>query len=182
MRRRGLAIGLCVGGSSIGDVAFPVALKHALYSQTLGFGWAVRGHRIRNFSIYEHSLWTREGTPPATTRENFPPKGLHQATSLYSLVAAIFFSFWGLWIPYFFIVPFAIEKVHMNPDLAFYMLSMLRAEQRRAPLLAARDQLDRADILGHRPIWNSNLLIRSGGRGCTSLPGSKWALLEDGTP
>ncbi|KAK9364349.1 major facilitator superfamily domain-containing protein [Lipomyces kononenkoae] len=41
MRKRGIAIGIAAGGSSIGGVLFPIALRSALYSR-LGFGWGVR--------------------------------------------------------------------------------------------------------------------------------------------
>ncbi|KAJ0418217.1 putative MFS monocarboxylate transporter [Aspergillus carlsbadensis] len=123
-RHRGLAIGLCTAGSSIGGLVLPIALNHALYSERLGFGWGVR---VIGFAILGllaiACILVKERLPPRRGKL-FLPRAFLQP-SFTTLTAAIFFSFWGMWIPYFFIVSFAIEKVHMSGNLAFYTLSIL---------------------------------------------------------
>jgi predicted MFS family arabinose efflux permease len=123
-RHRGLAIGLCTAGSSIGGLVLPIALNHALYSKKLGFGWGVR---VVGFAILGllsiACILVKERLPPRRGKL-FLPKAFLQP-SFTTLTAAIFFSFWGMWIPYFFIVSFAIEKVQMSGNLAFYTLSIL---------------------------------------------------------
>ncbi|KAL2835830.1 major facilitator superfamily domain-containing protein [Aspergillus pseudoustus] len=122
-RHRGLAIGLCAAGSSLGGLILPIALNHALYSKRLGFGWGVRavGFAILGLLAVACAL-VKERLPPRRGKL-FLPRAFLQP-SFTTLTAAIFFSFWGMWIPYFFIVSFAIEKVHMSGDLAFYTLSI----------------------------------------------------------
>ncbi|KAL2827942.1 putative MFS monocarboxylate transporter [Aspergillus cavernicola] len=124
--RRGLAIGVCTAGSSIGGLLFPIVLKQALYSQRLGFGWGVRivGFAILGFMAVACVL-VKERLPPRRGKLFLPRAFVEPAYT--TLIAAIFFSFWGLWIPYFFIVSFAIEKAHMDSDLAFYTLSIINA-------------------------------------------------------
>ncbi|CEH14823.1 Monocarboxylate transporter [Ceraceosorus bombacis] len=42
LRRRGLAMGIAVTGSSAGGIIFPIALNNMFSIDTLGFGWSVR--------------------------------------------------------------------------------------------------------------------------------------------
>ncbi|KAL3459463.1 putative MFS monocarboxylate transporter [Aspergillus heterothallicus] len=123
-RHRGLAIGLCTAGSSIGGLIIPIALNHALYSRRLGFGWGIRVIGFAIFALLAIAcVLIKERLPPRRGKLFLPRAFLQPAYT--TLTAAIFFSFWGLWIPYFFIVTYAIEKVHMSGDLAFYTLSII---------------------------------------------------------
>ncbi|KAL2810157.1 putative MFS monocarboxylate transporter [Aspergillus granulosus] len=123
-RHRGLAIGLCTAGSSIGGLVLPIALNNALYSERLGFGWGVRAVGFAILGLLALAcVLVKERLPPRRGTLVLPKAFLQPAFT--SLTAAIFFSFWGMWIPYFFVVSFAIESVHMSGDLAFYTLSIL---------------------------------------------------------
>ncbi|KAL3472527.1 putative MFS monocarboxylate transporter [Aspergillus californicus] len=159
-RRRGLAIGLCTAGSSIGGLVIPIILKHALYSQSLGFGWGVRvvGFALLAFLAIACTL-VQGRLPPRRGKIFLPRAFLHPAYT--TLVAAIFFSFWGLWIPYFFIVSFAIEKIHMDADLAFYTLSIINGASffgRIIPGILA-DKFGRLNMLTCVYATNSILLL-----------------------
>ncbi|KAF4247759.1 hypothetical protein CNMCM8980_006982 [Aspergillus fumigatiaffinis] len=125
-KKRGLAMGICAAGSSLGGLLFPIALKHALYSQRLGFGWGVRavGFVVLGLLAIACAL-VRERLPPRKGQLFLPRAFLQPSYSF--LVASVFLSFWGMWVPYFFIVSFAIQKIHMGGDLAFYTLSIVNA-------------------------------------------------------
>ncbi len=41
-RNRGLALGLVIGGSSLGGVVWPVVMEQLLNHSNLGFGWTMR--------------------------------------------------------------------------------------------------------------------------------------------
>lgn len=41
-KNRGAAMGLAVGGSSLGGVIFPIALSKMVYNKNVGFGWSIR--------------------------------------------------------------------------------------------------------------------------------------------
>ncbi|KAH1339860.1 hypothetical protein KXV68_007049 [Aspergillus fumigatus] len=125
-KKRGLAMGICAAGSSLGGLLFPIALKHALYSRRLGFGWGVRvvGFVILGLLAIACTL-VRERLPPRKGRFFLLRAFLQPSYSF--LVAAVFLSFWGMWVPCFFIVSFAIQKKHMGGNLAFYTLSIVNA-------------------------------------------------------
>ncbi|KAH3538696.1 hypothetical protein KXV64_007512 [Aspergillus fumigatus] len=125
-KKRGLAMGICAAGSSLGGLLFPIALKHALYSRRLGFGWGVRvvGFVVLGLLAIACTL-VREALPPRKGRLFLLRAFLQPSYSF--LVAAVFLSFWGMWVPYFFIVSFAIQKIHMGGNLAFYTLSIVNA-------------------------------------------------------
>lgn len=125
-QRRGFAMGLCAAGSSLGGLLFPIGLKHALYGQKLGFAWGVRviGLVILGLLVISCVL-VKERLPPRQGNL-FLPRAFRQPSYCF-LVAAIFFSLWAMWVPYFFIISFAIEKIHMGGNLSFYVLSMINA-------------------------------------------------------
>lgn len=125
-KKRGLAMGICAAGSSLGGLLFPIALKHALYSRRLGFCWGVRvvGFVVLGLLAIACTL-VRERLPPRKGRFFLLRAFLQPSYSF--LVAAVFLSFWGMWVPCFFIVSFAIQKKHMGGNLAFYTLSIVNA-------------------------------------------------------
>lgn len=63
MKKRGLALGLVVAGSSIGGVIFPIMLIHLI--PQVGFGWAIR---ICAFVILALLAWAN-----LTLRSRIPP-------------------------------------------------------------------------------------------------------------
>ncbi|KAK9349870.1 MFS general substrate transporter [Lipomyces doorenjongii] len=104
-RKRGMALGISTGGSSIGGVLFPVALKSTLYSK-LGFGW---GERLPH----------RRGTL-------FLPKAFLQL-SYTVFTAGIFLTVWGMFVLFFYLSSYAIEQTHFGYSLAFYLQAIMNA-------------------------------------------------------
>lgn len=122
-KKRGMALGIAATGSSIGGVLFPIALKNALYSK-LGFGWSVRiiafvvlGLLIIACILIEERLPHRVGTL-------FLPKAFVQPSYSF-LTAGVFFSIWGMFVPFFFLSTFAYERSHFSTSLAFYLPSVM---------------------------------------------------------
>ncbi|KAK9428110.1 MFS general substrate transporter [Lipomyces doorenjongii] len=109
-RKRGMALGISTGGSSIGGVLFPVALKSTLYSK-LGFGWGVR------VIAFVERLPHRRGTL-------FLPKAFLQL-SYTVFTAGIFLTVWGMFVPFFYLSSYAIEQTHFGYTLAFYLLAIM---------------------------------------------------------
>ncbi|KAK0108679.1 hypothetical protein ONS95_003471 [Cadophora gregata] len=122
-KKRGTAMGLTIGGSSIGGVLFPIMLSKMLNSSSLSFGWTVR---IIGFIMLVLML------PAATAiRPRLPPRKnsffLPEAfknPQYVSLLAAVFLMLMGMFMPFFYLPSFAVEK-GMTPKLAGYLLSIL---------------------------------------------------------
>ena len=124
MKKRGAALGLAVVGSSIGGVVFPLLLKNAFASKTLGFGWGVRIAGLGNlFFLTIACILIKERLP--ARRGPFFVLGAFLQPSYSLLIAGIFFLFWGLFVPFFFVASYAIVKVRMSSNMAFYLLAIL---------------------------------------------------------
>jgi MFS family permease len=158
-KRRGLAMGLCSGGASLGGLLFPIGLKHALYSK-LQFGWGVRviGFVILGLLVISSGL-VKSRLPPRRGRLFIPRAFLQPSYSF--LVAAIFLSMWALWVPYFYIVSFSLEKVHIDANLSFYILSLINAGSLFGRIIPGfiADKLGRLNVLVIVYAINSILLF-----------------------
>lgn len=56
----------------------------------------------------------------------FAPQAFVEPAYIF-IVLGVFFLFWGIYYPYFFISEYASEKIHMSSNMAFYTLSILNA-------------------------------------------------------
>lgn len=122
-KKRGAALGAVAVGSSVGGVVIPIILQKCFYSK-IGFGWGVR---ILGFGMLAFltvaSLLIKERLPPRKGAF-FAPKAFLDL-SYVLIVAAIFLIFWAIFLPFFYISEYAVEKLHMSMSLAFYLLSII---------------------------------------------------------
>lgn len=124
-KRRALAMGIASSGSSLGGIIFPIMLERIIYHNSLGFGWAVRGV---GFLVLGLCL-----TACATVVPRLPPrKGrylLFRAfrAPVYSIqVLGMFFAWWGIFTPFFFLPSYA-ENKGMGFDTSIYTLAILNS-------------------------------------------------------
>jgi len=123
-KKRGFAMGVCSAGASLGGLLFPIGLKHALYSERLGFQWGVRVIGFTILGLLCISCTLLEGRLPPRRGKLLLLRAFRQPS--YSiLISAIFLSLWATWVPYFFIVSFALEKIHTDANLSFYIFPSL---------------------------------------------------------
>ncbi|PVH75807.1 MFS general substrate transporter [Cadophora sp. DSE1049] len=122
-KKRGAAMGLTIGGSSIGGVLFPIMLSKMLNNSSLSFGWTVR---IIGFIMLALML-----PAAAAIRPRLPPRKnsffLPEAfknPQYTSLLAAVFLMLMGMFMPFFYLPTFAVAK-GMGTQLAGYLLSIL---------------------------------------------------------
>ncbi|KAI0870144.1 monocarboxylate permease-like protein [Hypoxylon argillaceum] len=122
-RKRGLAMGLVVAGSSIGGVIFPIALPRLFDTPNIGFGWAVR---IAGFIILAllivSCLGIKERLPPRRNKF-FLPRALTEIT--YALIIASgFIVNLGIYTPYFFLPEYALSR-GIDPLFSTYLVAIL---------------------------------------------------------
>ena len=121
-KRRAMALGVCVAGSSIGGVVFPIILNRLLYYHHLSFGWTVRACALIVLVLLGFAvLVMKPRLPPTEKAFDF---GLMKRPIYILTVAGIWFMNWGMYVPFFYIPSFAI-KVGMSPTLAPYMVALL---------------------------------------------------------
>lgn len=117
-------MGLVVCGSSIGGVIFPVMLINLI--PKVGFPWAIR---TCAFLVLALLIWAN-----FTVRTRIPPvKRPFEFTAFLAplrelpfalLTAGIFFFYWGMFVPFTFIVVEALAG-GMSENLANYLVPIL---------------------------------------------------------
>lgn len=124
-KRRAAALGLAISGSSIGGIVVPIALSKMLNGSSLGFGWSVR---IIGFVVLPLMAFAcvavKERLPPRATQ--FWLLSAYKEVRYDLLIAAMFFMFFGMLTPFFYLPTYAITQ-GMEPTMAGYLLSILNA-------------------------------------------------------
>ncbi|KAK0637473.1 putative MFS monocarboxylate transporter [Bombardia bombarda] len=150
---RGLALGIVIGGSSIGGVVWPVMLERLLNHTNLGFGWTMRiiGFTmipllaIACATVLEPASAFAAQTQPqqqtlasdpssseteheADRQEKAKPKiadiSILKNPAFTTLCLGLAISFLGLYIPFFYVSPYASAR-GINPELSFYLISIM---------------------------------------------------------
>ncbi|KAF5372624.1 hypothetical protein D9758_005190 [Tetrapyrgos nigripes] len=128
-RRRALAMGIVVTGSSIGGIIFPIMLNR-LFEGSTGFAWGVRasGFVVLGLLVAANLLMSEnrlKGEVKAAPTKPDMKAIMTDVPYLFSIVA-VFFIDWGVFFPYFYLQLFSI--LHgVDPNIAFYTLAILNA-------------------------------------------------------
>ncbi len=142
-RHRALAVGVTASGSSLGEHSPPSRLSNQLpdnytggviyptlfhfLQPRIGSGWATRTIRLMAFlTLGFTNIVMRQRVLPATRRKLFDVSALREAPFILC-TAGLFFGFLGLYIPFFYITPYAHFKTGANATLAFYLVPILNA-------------------------------------------------------
>ncbi|CAI7655009.1 unnamed protein product [Penicillium glandicola] len=124
LANRGAAMGLVVSGSSLGGVIFPIMLIHLI--PEVGFPWAMRICAFLILALLSFANATMRSRVPPTKRP-FEIMALFRPfkeRTFLLLTAAVFFFYWGMFIPITFIVEHAIAH-GMSSHLANYLVPIL---------------------------------------------------------
>ncbi|KAI1432077.1 putative MFS monocarboxylate transporter [Xylaria sp. CBS 124048] len=153
--RRGLALGIVVGGSSIGGVIWPIVLEQLLYNDGVSFGWVQRAvgfimlpmlaitcmtvidvEKTKPVTVPSQHEGASEqgdtGDPNGQSSSEEKPKPKHPIKSMITdlafalLCLGLAASYLGLFTPFFYISPYAIDK-GVSASTAFYLISGLNA-------------------------------------------------------
>ena len=124
--KRPIAIGISATGSAVGGVIFPIMFRHLI--PRIGFGWVNRifGFLILIISIATFLLLKPPSNQPRRRGALLDLTALREPPYLF-LLAGLFFTYLGYWIPLFYIVPYAELSLHLTPDYSFYLLAIMNA-------------------------------------------------------
>lgn len=140
---RALAVGVTASGSSLGEHSPPFRLSNQLpdnytggviyptlfhsLQPRIGSGWATRAIGLVAFvTLGFTNIVMRQRVLPATRRKLLDVSALREAPFILC-TAGLFFGFLGLYIPFFYITPYAHFKTGANATLAFYLVPILNA-------------------------------------------------------
>ena len=126
-RKRGLALGVVVAGSSVGGICWPFMLDRLF--GTIGFAWTVRiGGFICLALLAPSCLLIRPRFPPRKSMElSMTDIKIIFADRRYSLLtAAMFFVFLGMFIPFYYLPSYGLAH-GMSLGMSNNLLAILNA-------------------------------------------------------
>ncbi|KAJ5172685.1 hypothetical protein N7492_005278 [Penicillium capsulatum] len=123
---RAVATGITASGGSIGSVIFPIIFHRLL--GPLGFGWTTRIIAFVALAglIFSLVVMKLRLPPPKQSRALLDLSALKEIPFMIFCLA-IFFSFVGLYFPFFYLPTFFSSYLHSDGDLAFYIIAILNA-------------------------------------------------------
>ncbi|KAH9949495.1 major facilitator superfamily domain-containing protein [Amylocystis lapponica] len=128
-RRRSLAMGIALTGSSAGGIVYPIMLNQ-LFHSPVGFAWGVRAAGFLTLGLLVIAnciMTTRVPAMTATQRKNRPQLKHIVTDGAYMLaVFGFFLGLWGMFMPYFYLQLWT--SLHgLSSTLAFYTIAILNA-------------------------------------------------------
>ncbi|KAI1347071.1 putative MFS monocarboxylate transporter [Xylaria sp. FL0043] len=153
--RRGLALGITIGGSSIGGIIWPIMLQQLLYARGVSFGWVQRAVgftmlpllAVACATVVDHAPGQSTKPTPSepeasegsiTEGSNSEPspekklqvghsiKAMFKNSAFVLLCLGLAVAYFGLFTPFFYISTYAVSK-GASSSTAFYLISAINA-------------------------------------------------------
>ncbi|KAI0538552.1 putative MFS monocarboxylate transporter [Xylaria digitata] len=152
--RRGLALGITIGGSSIGGIIWPIMLEQLLYARGVSFGWVQRAVGFTMLPLLivacltvvdvekeQHKAApsepeTSEGSitggnnsepsPEEKSKAKHPIVVMFKNFTFVLLCLGLALTYLGLFTPFFYISTYAVSK-GTSSSTAFYLISAINA-------------------------------------------------------
>ncbi|KAI0765381.1 MFS general substrate transporter [Fomes fomentarius] len=129
-RRRALAMGVVLSGTSCGGVVYPIMLN-SLMNSSVGFAWGVRAQAFLTLGLLlvaNMTMTTRTDSikSAAAAKKELSRTHLLQDYPYWISVAGAVLTLLGLYIPFFYLQLF-VGLHGLSPTLAFYSVAVLNA-------------------------------------------------------
>lgn len=146
-RKRAFAMGIVLGGSSLGGIIWPIAINQLLQRPNIGFGWTMRivGFIMIPLLVFSCVVCKSPPAPPpvpteggscgktasqetsqevlsATRKEEM--KALFKKPALQLTCASMFFIYLAMFSPFFYTTSYA-TKMGFSTELSFYTVSIV---------------------------------------------------------
>ncbi|ROT35098.1 MFS general substrate transporter [Sodiomyces alkalinus F11] len=125
-RYRATAFGVMMSGSSVGGIVLPIMIPKLI--DRVGFPWAMRVVGLLFLFMLSISCLTiRSRLPPRPKPFVLKEYGMSlREPAMAATVAAMFMIYWGMFLPYNFVILQA-EAQGMSPDLVIYVLPIMHS-------------------------------------------------------
>ncbi|CAG8131062.1 unnamed protein product [Penicillium nalgiovense] len=145
--KRAAAMGIVLGGSSLGGIIWPIAIDRLINDPNIGFPWTMRivgfimipclilscavAKSPKNSTTKVGSRDSNHGSGENTTEQKDAPRShkaealaLWRKPSLQLLCLAMFIIYFGMFAPFFYTTSYAVKK-GFSTSLAFYTVSIV---------------------------------------------------------
>ncbi|KAK3374838.1 major facilitator superfamily domain-containing protein [Podospora didyma] len=125
-KKRGLAMGVMVTGSSLGGVVFPIMLDRLIQNPSTGYPWAMRIAAFLILALQIVAIFTlRPRTAPAPKKT---PAGTLAAPfkefPFVMMLLGMFILMYGIFIPVNFLALQALEQAHVSESMSLYLVAI----------------------------------------------------------
>ncbi|KAI1490089.1 major facilitator superfamily transporter [Biscogniauxia mediterranea] len=173
--RRGLALGLAIGGSSIGGIVWPIMLDQLLYSRIVSFGWLMRAVAFTMLPLLSVACVAIIDTQPSLAQSTqttqaeanhaqaTPDGNLKKGKSGFSILKdrtflllclGLAIVYLGLFTPFFYISTYATQQ-GLSSSTAFYLISAINASSLFGRVIPGH----LADMYGHFNICTLSVFV-----------------------
>lgn len=146
--KKAFAMGIAASGSSFGGIIYPI-IFHRIQPQ-VGFGWATRVIAFIALATLSIPIVCIKARVFASTKRKLIDMAAFKEPSFALFCLASFIGFIGLYIPFFYVSEYGVDKVGLDSEISFYMLPVMSAGSiagRIIPGLVA-DRLGPLNVLG----------------------------------
>lgn len=124
-KKRPFASGLATLGSSVGAIVYSIVFHtleptHGFEQATRAIGYIALGTLVVAVALLRPRLRTK-------TRRSINSFGALREPAYASYTLSIFFMFMGMYIPFFYITSYGIDKMHLERHMSFYLIAILNA-------------------------------------------------------
>ncbi|OGM40774.1 monocarboxylate transporter [Aspergillus bombycis] len=127
LKRRGFAVGFVMSGQMAGGIIWPVLANRLLNFEGMSYGWTLRIIGFMQLGIMVAAiLLVQRRFPCAMEQRPMPLKQYFTDRSTMLLTFAIFLMNLGIYVPWFYITPYAIQR-GASASLGFYDAAILNA-------------------------------------------------------
>ena len=126
-KRRALALGIVVAGSSLGGMAWPLIIDRLLHA--VGFGWALRIVGFLSLVLLAPACFMVVPRLPPRKGSAIPKEEMNAVfkdVTFWLLVVGMLFVMWGMFIPFYY-VPLYAEEYGLDPTFANDLITILNA-------------------------------------------------------
>ncbi|KAH6632520.1 major facilitator superfamily domain-containing protein [Chaetomium tenue] len=125
-KKRGLAMGAMVTGSSLGGVIFPIMIDRLIQNPSTGYPWAMRIAAFLILALQILAIFTlRTRTPPVAKKT--PTATLlapFKEFPFVMMLVGMFILMYGIFIPVNYLALQALEQAHVSESMALYLVAI----------------------------------------------------------
>ncbi|KAB8262253.1 major facilitator superfamily domain-containing protein [Aspergillus pseudonomiae] len=127
LKRRGFAVGFVMSGQMAGGIIWPVLANRLLNFEGVSYGWTLRIIGFMQLGIMVVAmLLVQRRFPYVMERRSLPLRQYFTDRRTILLTFAIFLMNLGIYVPWFYITPYAIQR-GSSASLGFYDAAILNA-------------------------------------------------------
>ncbi|KAK3303800.1 major facilitator superfamily domain-containing protein [Chaetomium strumarium] len=132
-KKRGLAMGVMVTGSSIGGVVFPIMINRLIQNPSTGYPWAMRIAAFLILALQIVAIFTLRPRTAPGPKKTVAVSNAGRAATLAApfkefpfvvMLVGMFILMYGIFIPVNYLALQALEEAHVSESMSLYLVAI----------------------------------------------------------